>query len=60
MNKKSKNYNKFSIPAANKLNKKLDYLVNNSKNKEEKVWSIKKELKIYKGRLTKKYTSLMN
>lgn len=60
MNKKSKNQSKFSIPAVNKLNKKLDYLVNNSKNKEEKVWLIKKELKIYKGRLTKKYTSLTN
>lgn len=57
MNKKYKNYNKFLIPAVSKLNRKSDYLVNNSKNKEEKVWLIKKELKIYKGRLIKKYTS---
>lgn len=57
MNKKYKNYNKSLIPAVSKLNKKLDYLANNSKNKEEKVWLIKKELKIYKGHLIKKYTS---
>ncbi len=59
-NKRFKKCNRSSIQAANKLKKISDCCLKSCKRKEERVWLMKREPKIWKESWTKKFTSWMN
>ena len=58
--KRFRKWNKSSIPAANKLKKRSECLATNFRRKGEKVWLTKREPKIFRESLTKKFISLIN
>lgn len=60
INRKYRNLSKSSVPVGSKLSRKYGCYPKSLKEKEGKVWLIRKRRKNYKELLMKKYTSLTN